>query len=226
MFNSVLRYYDEAVIDYFKEIEIHDGIEFRNPQIQFSIPSSNGYKLDKDVENRTPILPLIVISRTGLNPVSATNIIKNAITRPMIFNINHSKKVFEGIEVLYYGLNYKVMFFSLQREMHNSILEQIAFKLHQNHSIKAFIEISNHNIETNNYISDINLSDSTTYEQIEDTNERIFVGEASFILNAKLFKVKRNTPSVLAVTNDIYDNEKLTKEIVITEDDIIETNYN
>jgi hypothetical protein len=195
-------------------------------KFNFSIPSSNGYKLDKDVENRTPILPLIVISRNRFNPVSATNIIKNAITRPMIFNINHSKKVFEGIEVLYYGLNYKVMFFSLQREMHNSILEQIAFKLHQNHSIKAFIEISNHNIETNNYISDINLSDSTTYEQIEDTNERIFVGEASFILNAKLFKAKRNTPSVLAVTNDIYDNEKLTKEIVITEDDIIETNYN
>ena len=90
MFNSVLRYYDEAVIEYFKDIEIHDGVDLRTPQIQFSIPSSNGYKLDKDLENRTAILPLIVITRSSITPVSATPLIKNAITRPMILNLNEN----------------------------------------------------------------------------------------------------------------------------------------
>ena len=217
MFNSVLRYYDEAVIEYFKDIEIHDGVELRTPQIQFSIPSSNGYKLDKDLENRTAILPLIVITRSSITPVSATPLIKNAITRPMILNLNENGKIHEGIEVLYYGLNYKIAFFSLFREIHNSILEQIAFKLYQKHSIKAFIDISNHTIETNNYISDVSINDSTTYDQIDDTTERIFMGDGSFILNVKLFKAIRNTATVLQVKENIYDNELLETKITIVD---------
>jgi len=217
MFNSVLRYYDEAVIEYFKDIEIHDGVDLRTPQIQFSIPSSNGYKLDKDLENRTAILPLIVITRSSITSVSATPLIKNAITRPMILNLNENGKIHEGIEVLYYGLNYKIAFFSLFREIHNSILEQIAFKLYQKHSIKAFIDISNHTIETNNYISDVSINDSTTYDQIDDTTERIFMGDGSFILNIKLFKAIRNTATVLQVKENIYDNELLETKITIVD---------
>jgi len=217
MFNSVLRYYDEAVIEYFKDIEIHDGVDLRTPQIQFSIPSSNGYKLDKDLENRTAILPLIVITRSSITSVSATPLIKNAITRPMILNLNENGKIHEGIEVLYYGLNYKIAFFSLFREIHNSILEQIAFKLYQKHSIKAFIDISNHTIETNNYISDVSINDSTTYDQIDDTTERIFMGDGSFILNVKLFKAIRNTATVLQVKENIYDNELLETKITIVD---------
>jgi hypothetical protein len=197
LFNSVLRYYDEAVIEYFKDIEIHDGVELRTPQIQFSIPSTNGYKLIKDNENRTPILPMIVITRTNIAPNSATPMIKKSAIRPRILNLNSNTKTFDGIEILYYNLQYKIMFFSLTREMHNSILEQLAFKLYQDHYIKAHIEILNHNIQTNNYISDISINDSTGYEQIEDTAERVFIGDASFILDAKMFKAKKNVSSVL-----------------------------
>lgn len=217
MFNSVLRYYDEAVVEYFKDIQIHDGVELRTPQIQFSIPSSNGYKLDKDIENRTAILPLIVITRSSINPVSATPLIKNAITRPMILNLNENKKIYEGIEVLYYGLTYKLVFFSLIREMHNTILEQIAFKLHQNHCIKALIDITNHTIKTNNYISDISINDSTTYDQIDDTTEKLFMGDASFILNAKLFKSTRNTASILEIKETIYEKDLITSQVTVVE---------
>lgn len=221
MFNSVLRYYDESVIEYFKDIEIHDGVELRTPQIQFSIPSANGYKLIKDNENRTPILPMIVISRVNIAPNTTTPIIKNSITRPRILNLNSNTQIYDGIDILYYSLQYKLMFFSLTREIHNSILEQLAFKLHQKHYIKAHIEMLNHTIHTNNYLSDISINDSTGYEQMEDTNERIFIGDASFTVNAKLFKTQKNVATVLTLKEQGYmvdENKKVFEKVTDTND--------
>lgn len=217
MFNSVLRYYDEAVVEYFKDIVINDGIEFRSPQIQFSIPAANGYKLIKDPENNTAILPLIVITRTGISPNATTSMIKNSITRPRILNINPSTKVFDGVDIIYYNLNYKIAFFSLTREIHNTILEQLVFKLHKDHSIKAFIDILNHTIETNNYLTDISINDNMNYDQIDDTAERIFVGDAGFTMHASLYRTRRNVSSVLFTREEASIIEEDSKTFLVKE---------
>ncbi len=206
---SFLRYYDEAVVNYFSDIKIEDGDTLRSPQVLLAIPSRQGVKLNVTNDN-TAVLPLISITRTGLSATSETNLVKSHVTRPYLYNISSNKKYFEGADFMPYNFSYQIDFFSLVQDMHNEIVEQILFKVHKNHYVTVKIDIANHNIEMNSYIHSISFSDSTSYTQIADNVSRIFHGTLNFSLYGFLIDVKRNTPTVLSDQQSIkiIDNKQ------------------
>jgi hypothetical protein len=193
---SFLRYYDEAVVNYFNDIKIEDGDTLRSPQVLLGTPSRQGVKLNVTNDN-TAVLPLISVIRTGLSATSETNLVKSHVTRPNLYNINSTETYFEGAELMPYNFSYQIDFFSLVQDMHNEIVEQMLFKVHKKHYIKVKIDVVNHNIETNLYIHNISFNDSTSYTQIADTASRIFHGTLNFNLYGFLIDIKRNTPTVL-----------------------------
>lgn len=196
---SVIRFYDESVIAYFKDnIKVDNGEGLESPQVTFALPSRQGVKLDVS-RSKTPILPLLAIIRTGLSPNPETRIVKNKIHRPMLYNISNDLTVYEGAEMMPYNINYQVDYFTLTQEMHNDITEQLLFNLYKRHYIKTFIEISNHNLEINGYIYDVSLNDSTSYAELPDTSTRIFHGVATFNLYTMLLDSNYYTKTVLNI---------------------------
>lgn len=196
---SVIRFYDESVITYFKDnIKVDNGEGLESPQVTFALPSRQGVKLDIS-RSKTPILPLLAIIRTGLSPNPETRIVKNKIHRPMLYNISNDLTVYEGAEMMPYNINYQVDYFTLTQEMHNDITEQLLFNLYKHHYIKTFIEISNHNLEINGYIYDVSLNDSTSYVELPDTSTRIFHGVATFNLYTMLLDPNYYTKTVLNI---------------------------
>lgn len=205
---SVIRFYDESVIAYFKDnIKVDNGEGLESPQVTFALPSRQGVKLDVS-RSKTPILPLLAIIRTGLSPNPETRIVKNKIHRPMLYNISNDLTVYEGAEMMPYNINYQVDYFTLTQEMHNDITEQLLFNLYKRHYIKTFIEISNHNLEINGYIYDVSLNDSTSYVELPDTSTRIFHGVATFNLYTMLLDSNYYTKTVL----DIKLEQKLVDD--------------
>lgn len=205
---SVIRFYDESVIAYFKDnIKVDNGEGLESPQVTFALPSRQGVKLDVS-RSKTPILPLLAIIRTGLSPNPETRIVKNKIHRPMLYNISNDLTVYEGAEMMPYNINYQVDYFTLTQEMHNDITEQLLFNLYKHHYIKTFIEISNHNLEINGYIYDVSLNDSTSYVELPDTSTRIFHGVATFNLYTMLLDSNYYTKTVL----DIKLEQKLVDD--------------
>jgi len=203
---STLRYYDEAVVNYFKNITVEDGDgSRRTPQILFSIPSRQSLKLQLS-NSSTPLFPLLYVTRTGFSPANETNIVKGHVTRPHIFELNSSEHYFEGAEMLPYNLIYQLDYMTIVQEMHNQITEQLLFNLHKKHYIKVRIELSNIIIESNAYIDNINVNDSSSYDKVEDSVNRIFHGTIGFNLYAYLFDPKYATHSVLTGVINVKDN--------------------
>jgi len=202
---SFLRFYDEAVVSYFSNIKIEDGNGLRSPQVMLGTPSRQGVKLNV-TNDTTPVLPLISIVRTGMNATSETNLVKSHVTRPHVYSLNSTGKLYEGFETMPYNFVYQVDYFSLVQDMHNSITEQLLFRVHKNHYIKVLIDTTNHHYEVNPYIHSISLSDATTYTQIADNVSRIFHGTLGFSLYGFLINEKFVTPSVLSTTIEIKDN--------------------
>ena len=196
---SIIRFYDESIIAYFKDnIKVDNGEGLKSPQVTFALPSRQGVKLDIS-RSKTPILPLLAIIRTGLSPNPETKIVKNKIHRPMLYNISNDLTVYEGAEMMPYNINYQVDYFTLTQEMYNDITEQLLFNLYKRHCIKTFIEISNHNLEVNGYIYDVSLNDSTSYVELPDTSTRIFHGVATFNLYTMLLDPNYYTKTVLNI---------------------------
>ena len=206
---SVIRFYDESVIAYFKDnIKVDNGEGLESPQVTFALPSRQGVKLDVS-RSKTPILPLLAIIRTGLSPNPETKIVKNKIHRPMLYNISNDLTVYEGAEMMPYNINYQVDYFTLTQEMHNDITEQLLFNLYKRHYIKTFIEISNHNLEVNGYIYDVSLNDSTSYVELPDTSTRIFHGVATFNLYTMLLDPNYYTKTVLNINLEKVIDENI-----------------
>jgi len=217
MLSSVLRYYDEAVLNYYSTIQFDDGKETRNAQTVLAIPSRKGAELLLSNEV-TPVLPMIVVTRQEITPTPETFLIKNQITRPHILNLNENKNVYDGIEVMPYNMKYQLDFYSLQQQVHNIILEQLLFLTYKKAYIKTLIEINIHQIEVNAYIKDINYSDSTTYVQITDQSTRIFHGVISFTLCGFLYNDKRAVSTVKEINNSISSTNEILQEIKIEEE--------
>lgn len=200
---STIRFYDEAVIAYFKDkIKIDTGEGINSPQVTFALPSRQSFKLEIS-SSGTPILPLIAIIRTGLSPNAETKIVKKNIHRPMLFDISQNKKVYEGAELMPYNINYQVDYFSLTQEIHNQLTESILFNLYKHHYIRTFIDVANHNLVINGYIYDIASTDSTPYMEIPDTSTRIFHGTVTFSLYTMLIDPNYYTRSVINVEEEI-----------------------
>lgn len=202
MKTSVLRYYDEAVLNFFSNISIDDGVEIRNAQTVLAIASRKGTDLLLS-DDTTPVLPMIVVTRTDISPTPATFMIKNQITRPQILKLNQNDDIYDGIEVMPFDLKYVVDFYSLQQEMHNYILEKMLFLTYKNATVKTLIDINNQKIEINPYIKDIAYSDTTTFTQVPDTSNRIFHGVFNFTLSAYLYNDVRAVTSVKEIHNEI-----------------------
>lgn len=202
MKTSVLRYYDEAVLNFFSNISINDGVEIRNAQTVLAIASRKGTDLLLS-DDITPVLPMIVVTRTDISPSSATFMIKNQITRPQILKLNQNDDVYDGIEVMPFDLKYVVDFYSLQQEMHNYILEKMLFLTYKKATVKTLIDINNQKIEINPYIKDIAYSDTTTFTQVPDTSNRIFHGVFNFTLSAYLYNDVRAVTSVKEIHREI-----------------------
>ena len=197
---SVIRFYDESVVAYFKDnIKVDTGEGVDSPQVTFALPSRQGVKLEVS-ESKTPLLPLLAVVRTGLSPNPETKIVKSKVNRPMLYSISSDKRVYEGAEMMPYNINYQLDYFTLTQEMYNEISEKLLFCLFKRHSVKTFVEISNHNLEVNGYIHDVSLTDSTPYVELPDTSTRIFHGTATFSLYTMLLDPNYYTRSVLDIS--------------------------
>ena len=209
---SFLRYYDEAVVDYFKTLEIEDGEEKRSPQVLFAVPSRQGVKLNVN-EDKVPIMPFISVIRSGISPNTQTPIVKGHVHRPRIFSLDSSKKHYVGTELMPYNLNYQVDIFSLIQDMYYSIIEEIIFKMYKKHYVRTQFETDGHVITNNGYITNISYNDSTSYSQIASNLNRIFHGVVTFTLEANIVSTDFKTHSVLEEVVDQYNDEELVKTI-------------
>lgn len=209
---SFLRYYDEAVLDYFKTIEIEDGEEKRSPQVLFGTPSRQGIKLNLNDDN-VPIMPFISVVRSSIAPNQQTKIIKGHINRPRIFTLDSNEKHYVGTELLPYDLNYQVDIFALVQDMFHNLIEQIIFKVYKKHYVRVQIETNGHVITHNGYIYNVSYNDATTYHQIAATVTRIFHGVLTFSLEANILNTDFKTMTVLEETVGQYSDEELVKTI-------------
>ena len=210
--SSTIRCYDESVKNYFSGITINDGVNNnRNVQVLFAISSRRGVKLDIN-KNETPIMPLIVVTRTNLQPSAETNIIKPHITRKSRYEIiSTNLKTFNFIESMPYNFHYQIDFFALESEMFNILIEKLFYKLHKYHYVTVNIAENTFNLVDNANIKDFSFSDNTNYNEIENTSNRIFHGTINFVLNGHILNDDSGAKSVLKIENDIK-NKSFTGE--------------
>lgn len=200
---SVLRYYDESILTYLK-----DNITYltpegpKTPQITLALPSRQGAKLEL-TDNKTPVLPLISVIRSGLSPNNETKIVKSRIIRPQIINLKKNMKLYDGIMFMPFNISYQLDYFSLSQEIFNILTEKLLYNLYKKHYVKTFIEIGDVNLEINGYLTDISFSDATSYIEIPDTETRIFHGTIGFILYTQLLNDEFYIRSVLNTQYDI-----------------------
>jgi hypothetical protein len=205
--STSIRYFDAAVCDYFKDIKIEDGVERRTPQIAFAIPSRQGFDIKLNNEN-SPILPIIVVTRTGLTDPAESNIIKTHVNRPLIFNLTKNTKFFEGVEVLYQIYNYSIDIMALTDEMFNSIHEQVLYRFKKRQYVPVKITVNNHEIIYNAYLYNVGFTDSTTYAQVPDNVNRILRSTITFSVYGMILNDEYANRSVLDIKtkNTAIDN--------------------
>lgn len=213
MANSI-RNYDEALIQYFSNIQIDDGIELRYPQVVLSIPSFQGSKLQVS-ESWTPIFPIITITRVGLSHHQASEIIKARKLRPFVSRINFDNKTFSQAEVMPYIINYKLDIWSLTMEQCLSLSEEIIFKIENEPYVETHFNINNVNMFLPGYIQNFNFNDGTSYELIGDEDNRIIKHTITLDLFSYFVKSNKSTKSVLYNVQKYYTNGILDKTIRI-----------
>jgi hypothetical protein len=202
---TCIRYFDDAVCDYFRSIKIEDGAEYRTPQIAFAIPSRQSFDIKLNNEN-SPIMPLLVVTRTGLSDVPESNIVKGHVSRPLVYSLTKNKKIYEGVELMYILYNYTLDIMALTDEMFNSLHQQILFRLKKHHYVPVKMTINNHEITHNSYIYNINFSDNTTYQQIPDTTNRLLHSSITFNVYGIITNDEYANKSVLHIKNTTLAN--------------------
>lgn len=202
-----IRYFDEATVAYFKSIRIEDGDTIRSPQLALAIPSRQGLdiKLNND---KYPVLPIIVVTRTGISYLPESGLVTAHVYRPMIFSLNSSKLAYDGIELMYTNYNYQIDYFAITEEMFNSMHEQILFKLRKKKYVPVKIANNNHYVVHNGAILDISFSDSTSYSEIPDSDTRLFHATVSFSVNGFISNDEYATRSILKIkgSNNVADS--------------------
>lgn len=187
---SALRHYDAAVLDYLDFIEVGNGKDTFKPQIQLAIPSRSGVKVNIDENNQTPLLPLLVVSRRSLSPVTESKIMYSRLTRPYKIWRNVNSRKYEGIEFMAYVANYQVNIITDNMETYNSIVEQLLFKLMYKRYVRVKIDIKGQNFSTNAPITDVSMSDNISYDSIPDSETRLLMGTFTFNLHITFYNTK------------------------------------
>jgi len=200
--NSSIRQHDEAVLRYFGNLLIDDGENRRPPQTVFAIPSFQGSKLQVS-ESWTPIFPLIVVTRTGIEKVPATNIIKGRKYRPAVTYLNEDTKTMSQAEIMPYNINYKIDVISLFMEQNLQILESIIWKLEKSPGVLVNIPANTLNIQVSAYISNYTVSDSTNYENIPDEENRIIKNTITLSLFSYFVDTRYGAKTVLKTINNL-----------------------
>lgn len=216
-----IRYFDNAVLSYFESIKIDDGSKVRTPQIALAIPSRQGLDIKLNNE-KYPVLPLIVVTRTNITSLPETGLVTRHVIRPMMFSLNSNLLAYDGVELMYVNYNYQIDYFAITEEMFNSIHQQLLFKLRKTKYVPVKIEENNHYIIHNGAIIDINFNDNTTRSQIPDNELRVFHATITFAVNGFITNSEFATRSVLKIQRDFntYD-DVLSSVIVADPNDII-----
>ena len=187
---SALRHYDAAVLDYLDFIEVGNGKDTFKPQIQLAIPSRSGVRVNIDENNQTPLLPLLVVSRRSLSPVTESKIMYSRLTRPYKIWRNVNSRKYEGIEFMAYVASYQVNIITDNMETYNSIVEQLLFKLMYKRYVRVKIDVKGQNFSTNAPITDVSVSDNISYDSIPDSETRLLMGTFTFNLHITFYNTK------------------------------------
>lgn len=212
---SALRHYDAAVLDYLDFIEVGNGKDTFKPQIQLAIPSRSGVKVNIDENNQTPLLPLLVVSRRSLSPVTESKIMYSRLTRPYKIWRNVNSRKYEGIEFMAYVANYQVNIITDNMETYNSIVEQLLFKLMYKRYVRVKIDVKGQNFSTNAPITDVSVSDNISYDSIPDSETRLLMGTFTFNLHITFYNTKFGINEV----DRIGDIETKVDEEIPSDDD-------
>ena len=119
MQNSIVLY-EEALLTYFKDLEIDDGEVTRNPHVILALTSRSSSDLITS-ENFTPVLPILTLTRTGITKIDATHIVKTHIMRKFRMRATQNRKNFMNADFMPIEMGYKLDIWSLYTIHHLSL---------------------------------------------------------------------------------------------------------
>ena len=199
--------YEEALLSYFKDLEIDDGETTRNPQVLLAVSSRSSSELITSKDN-TPILPLITLVRTGFNTIDASHIVKSHITRKFRFRGTQNRKAFIATDFMPFEMGYKLDIWSLYTAHQLSLVEQIIWKFEKHPWINVTQEANGTPHVTPGYIREWSIGDQTTYDNMTEENYRIFKSSFDFKFFVQLANDRYATSSLLFKISDTILEDK------------------
>lgn len=218
--SKTIRFYDEALKNYFRDVRVEDGESYRSPQVIMATASRRkNYSLEMSDDNQ-PLMPLITLIREGVDRNDKiTGMVKNQLIRPPVFKRGENWKYYIGNYIMPYYINYKLDVWSLTQDMNLGIIEQLIWKLERRPYLELSIVMNDINFQIRSRIEDYNLNDITTYEEFGDETFRIFRNNVSFKLDARLISDQWITPSIVKINENIV----ITDETNLLDDKWLET---
>lgn len=193
--------FEEALLSYFKDLEIDDGENSRNPQVLLAVSSRSSSELIVSDDN-TPILPLITLTRTGFDSIDASHIVKSHITRKFRLRGIQNRRAFMATDFMPFEMSYKLDIWSLYTVHQLSLLEQIIWKFEKHPWINVTQEANGTPHVTPGYIRNWNIGDQTTYDNMTEENYRIFKSSIDFKFFIQLANDNYAKPSLLFKTSE------------------------
>jgi hypothetical protein len=199
--------YEEALLSYFKDLEIDDGENTRNPQVLLAVSSRSASELIVSNDN-TPVLPLLTLTRTGFSSIDASHIVKSHITRKFRMRGTQNRRSFMVTDLMPFEMSYKLDIWTLYTSHHLSLIEQIIWKLEKNPWVNVVQEFNGVPNVTPGYIRQWTVGDQTAYDNITEENYRIFKSSIDFKFFIQLVNDNYAKPSLLFRTTDYQIIEK------------------
>lgn len=188
--------FEEALLSYFKDLEIDDGETTRNPQVVLAVSSRSSSELIVS-DDFTPILPILTLTRTSLSRIEASDIVKSHITRKFRFRGTQNRKAFMAADFMPFEISYKLDIWSLYTVHHLSLSEQIIWKFQKKPWVNVSQETMGVPYLTPGYIRDWSVGDQSTYDNITEENYRIFKMSFDFKFFIQLLNDNYSTYSAL-----------------------------
>lgn len=188
--------YEEALLAYFKDLEIADGETVRNPQVVLAVSSRSSSELIVS-DDFTPVLPILTLTRGALSKTDATDLVRGHITRKFRFRGTQNRKSFMVADFMPFEISYRLDIWTLYTAHHLSLTEQVIWKLQKNPWINVVQEALGVPHVTPAYIREWTIGDSSTYDNITEENYRIFKMNIDFKLFVQLLNDKYATYSAL-----------------------------
>ena len=200
--------YEEALLSYFKDLEIDDGETTRNPQVILAVSSRTSSELIVSKDN-TPVLPVLTLTRTGFGPIDASHIVKSHITRKFRLRGTQNRRSFMATDFMPFEMKYKLDIWSLYTAHQLSLVEQVVWKFEKTPWINVTQEANGTPHVTPGYIKDWSIGDQTMYDNITEENYRIFKSSFDFSFFVQLANSNYATPSLLfrTVETELIDSD-------------------